>query len=169
MRIYSRCKHHLSSKKLQKNVSSTVTVVSIMKKLYNIRRLLANRSFLPTQLQRYQSFSLDCINLFSVPSFLQTFTALTNLIRTVIFKQRSTPEAIAAYFPSSFNADLKKALSALIASRFDEWFKSSLTSQLSLPRYKKLDWKFVLCLNIFHLFLSIHISLFPPSCIQHPS
>lgn len=67
---------------------------------------------------------------------------MTNLIKAVLFYQVSDAERISSLFPSSFHAQLKTLISTIISSKYASWNEETFKTQLSLPKYQNMEWKF---------------------------
>ncbi|KAK2947153.1 putative COMM domain containing 9 [Blattamonas nauphoetae] len=66
--------------------------------------------------------------------------ALIALVKTAIFYQCSTQEAVSNIFPGDFQTNLKNLLSTIISTQMPAWNNEMQSSQLSIPKFKTLDW-----------------------------
>ncbi|XP_054714955.1 COMM domain-containing protein 9-like [Uloborus diversus] len=69
------------------------------------------------------------------------FTALTGLIKFILFHGHSTHESISSLFPEDFHKNLKDLLSKILSDHFSSWKSAAVTSSISMPRLTEFDWR----------------------------
>ncbi|XP_056138197.1 COMM domain-containing protein 9 isoform X2 [Lampris incognitus] len=71
----------------------------------------------------------------------QLILALHTLSHYILFHNLNTPEQILALFPESFHSSLKNLLTKILLEHSPAWRTDALSSQISLPQLKELDWR----------------------------
>jgi len=68
-------------------------------------------------------------------------TALSMLLKDVLFEGLTHPREVYTVFPGDFHKSLRELLSKLIADEMSVWKSDTISRQVSLPRLVDFDWR----------------------------
>ncbi|KAL6063451.1 sodium ion transport [Balamuthia mandrillaris] len=72
---------------------------------------------------------------------LRLLTAIRELIAAAVYDAEATLQAVAELLPSSLHSELAKLISTIVAHHLPQWRKEAIANQISLPKYRDVDWR----------------------------
>lgn len=67
--------------------------------------------------------------------------SVKHVVKESVFLILNTTEKVESFFPANFHAQLRGLIARIVANHMPNWIESSLSSQISLPKLKSIDWR----------------------------